>query len=351
MKGAPVPALPGFPSAAACCVSGVGRLLSSHRVSESSPQTASGGAPLKIALTGATGFVGQHVATRLRADGHWVRALCRRLPPDVPGIEWVPGDLSASAALARLTMGTDVLIHCAGQTRGLAYKDFSMTNVAGLSLLARILEKSPSCRRLLFISSLAARHPELSHYARSKRAAEACLQANRCLDWTIFRPPAIYGPGDRELLPLLKAMGRGFATVPANQNSRLSLLFVADLADAVVSWLETGTSCSGATYEIHDGREGGYSWVDILHVAASLRGAPVRGLRIPGWLLTTAGVINETRARMFGSPPMLSRGKARELRHHDWVCSNDAISADLHWRPKFDLAAGLMATPGWLVRP
>ncbi|MGB5148263.1 MAG: NAD(P)-dependent oxidoreductase, partial [Porticoccaceae bacterium] len=172
-------------------------------------------APL-IAITGATGFIGSNLCFRLRASGFRVRALVRS-PGQAQslvraGVDIVPGDLTAPLALGQLLAGCAAVIHCAGTVRGRTLADFAPANVLGNRHLIQAIKMSDTPPRLLALSSLAAREPQLSPYAASKFAGEQVVTASGdTVAWTILRPPAVYGPGDRELLPLFRLMARGIA--------------------------------------------------------------------------------------------------------------------------------------------
>src|SRR5262245_24206834 len=133
--------------------------------------------PGPVALTGATGFIGRHLANHLRTRGFTVRALTRRPQPHLEGLAWIPGDLSDLAALARLLDGASFVVHCAGVVRGASVDDFDRVNAAGTANLIAAALALPRPPPFLLISSLAAREPDLSWYAASKRKAETRLAA------------------------------------------------------------------------------------------------------------------------------------------------------------------------------
>jgi nucleoside-diphosphate-sugar epimerase len=298
-----------------------------------------------VALTGASGFVGAAIARRLAADGWHLRLLVRagseKRLPGLPNAQPVTGSLADAGALKHLLCDARFLVHCAGAVRGSRYADFERVNVTGTQAL---LDAAPPGLRIVHISSLAARHPQLSHYAASKRAGELrVLAAVPAFRRVVLRPPAIYGPGDRELRPLLDAMLRGFALIPGPRGARFSLLHVDDLSGAVACLL-SGDAGWGELHEPDDGFPGGYRWQDVLAAIARLRGRPVRSLAMPGVLLSALGSGNELLSRLTGRAPMLSRGKARELRWPDWVAAGNASLAATGWRPATGLDQGLADT-------
>jgi nucleoside-diphosphate-sugar epimerase len=236
--------------------------------------------------------------------------------------------------------GAQAVVHCAGAVRGRDYADFARTNVAGTAQLLSVLstQDPPS---LLMLSSLAAREPDLSWYSRSKREAELLLgNAPDSLHWSIMRPPAVYGPGDRELLPLFRLAARGWLPVPGDPEARISLIHIDDLVNAVLALLAT-PALRGKTLSACDGQADGYSWSDIAAIAAQVWSRPVRLWPLPGVLLDGIAATNLWRARLLGAAPMLTPAKLRELRHRDWVVDNAVLTAVSGWTPSVDLATGL----------
>ncbi len=302
--------------------------------------------PSLLALTGATGFIGAALISRLAGAGWQVRALFRpragRVPPRLPGVEWLPGDLGDEGALDALVTGTDAVIHCAGAVRGARRAEFDRVNADGAGRVAQAAARLPRPPRFLLISSLAARMPELSDYAGSKWRGECAVRATAGLRWTVLRPPAVYGPGDRELLPLFRCIAMGFAPRPAGAPGRFSLIEVDDLAAAVLCWL-AGDVGHGENFELDDGCVGGYDWDAVATVAGRVLrdGRPVRRVPIPVPLLRLAALANLGASRVFGYAPMLTPGKVREMTHSDWLCDSRPFALATGWRPVIDLASGL----------
>lgn len=305
---------------------------------------------MHIALTGATGFIGSRLSARLAQDGHKLRLLYRgqRAPAAPPGSTLVQGDLADPVALGRLVSGTDAVIHLAAVVRGARAADFEGPNVDGTRRVLDALDRGAPDAALLFVSTLAAREPGLSFYAASKHAAEREIAARRAGRPTlVLRPPAVYGPGDTEMLPVFRFMARtGLAPCPGSPAQRLSLVHVDDLVEAVRVWSGVARQ-PGGTLCIHDGRPEGYDWQELAAAAGRVCGRRVRVWRVPGPALDAVARLNLLLARLGARAPMLSPAKLRELRHPDWVC-RDCPSALLPgWAPRIGLDEGLRRTPGW----
>jgi len=259
-------------------------------------------------------------------------------------IQWIAGDLADLDSLRRFVSGVDAVVHCAGAVRGASQAHFNRVNVDGVARLVQAVREQHQLPRFLLISSLAAREPHISPYAASKRQGEEALAAGAGeMNWTSFRPPAVYGPGDKELLPLFRWIGRGFAPILGEADARFSLLYVEDLAEAVVKWLDCGKG-ERQRFELHDGHLGGYTWGEVIETVARLYGKKPFRFQVPEFILQFLARLNLTTAQLLEYAPMLTPGKIRELRHHDWVCDNDALSHTIGWLPQISLEEGLRRT-------
>jgi len=298
-----------------------------------------------VALTGATGFIGTALIKQLQLAGWQVKALYRPKPGrssvSSQNLTWVAGDVSNLASLNSLMADADAVIHCAGAVRGVTQADFDLINETGARHVAEVATTQNKPPRLLLISSLAARMPELSHYAGSKMRGELAIK-NSPLRWTIFRPPAVYGPGDRELLPLFQSMAKGLAPLPAGANGRFSIIHVDDLAAAMVHCLGQDAG-DGKTFELDDGHFGGYDWPKVIQIAETVlrNGGKIRRLPIPISLLKLVAWTNFYAAQLLRYAPMLTPGKIREITHSDWLCDNNDITRITGWQPTCELAQGL----------
>lgn len=306
--------------------------------------------PRTLAITGATGFIGAALLRELVGRSDRIRALFRSRPaPSGNGalrsqVEWVRGSLADPESLERLTRGVEIVIHCAGAVRGATREHFDRVNSEGVARLVEAARQSRPPPRFLLISSLAAREPQLSLYAASKRGGEEALRAaGQGMEWSVLRPPAVYGPGDREMRPLLKAMQRGVAPVLGRREARFSMIFVADLAGAVRHLVDQPNWESGP-FELHDGHAGGYTWRDVIGTFARITRRPVRPVPVPAILLKAVAAANQMLGRRLGYAPMLTPGKVRELTHPDWVCADARFRKATGWVPRVAIEEGLRRT-------
>ena len=285
------------------------------------------------------------------AEKYAVRVLVRQSQDTTleafDGAEVMPGNLADQDSLNRLVSGVDAVIHCAGKVRGATQAQFDRVNVDGTRNILRAIKATGCGPRLLLISSLAARAPQLSFYAASKHRAEQLLESDgRDVAWTIIRPPAVYGPGDREMLPIFRLMARGIAITPGSPAARFSLLYVSDLSRAATAWLRTDAPLR-QVFEIDDGRATGYDWHDVSDIIEELCDRKIRVIRAANWLLDLPAWINSRIGAVFGTSPMLTTQKLRELRHQDWVSDNSAFRQAANWQPRISLSEGLRTTPNW----
>jgi nucleoside-diphosphate-sugar epimerase len=256
------------------------------------------------------------------------------------GVSLIEGDLDDSGALHRLVSDAAAVIHAAGAVRGSSQQDFDHINVSGTRNVLDAINAQPTPPRLLLLSSLAAREPSLSWYAASKRAGESLLDSQPALDWLILRPPAVYGPGDKEMLPVFQAMARGIAPVPGDTKARISLIHVSDLVAAVIACLQCDAT-RHRTLTLCDGKPNGYDWREMADLVAAVWGRKVRLWQVPRWLLDSLAWANVRSAGLTGRSPMLTPAKLRELRHSNWVTDNELITASTGWEPAIGLRPGL----------
>lgn len=294
---------------------------------------------MKLAVTGGTGFVGSHLVAAALAAGHEVRALTRRDQPPRERLTWVAGSLDDRDALKRLIEEADAAIHVAGVINAPNPAGFEQGNVAGtLAMLAAAT--AGGVRRFVHVSSLAAREPKLSQYGASKARAEELVKSSG-LDWSIVRPPAVYGPGDKETLELFKMAKMGLVLLPAR--GRVSLIHVDDLARLLLALTQRGIP-KRLIIEPDDGTPGGWSHKDFAKALGRAVGRRNVSLSAPRLMMRIAARLDRLMRR---DRAKLTPDRAAYFCHPDWVVSSGASAPQGLWHPAIETNQGLAATAGW----
>ncbi len=294
---------------------------------------------MKLALTGATGFVGGRLLGLAVDDGHEVRALTRRPMRPCRGVTWVEGALDAPDRLAELVAGADAVIHVAGLISAPDAAGFEAGNVAGTASILAAAEAA-AVPRFVHVSSLAAREPELSLYGASKARAEALVAASSLATATV-RPPAVYGPGDRETLELFRMAARGIVLLPPV--GRLSLIHVEDLARLLLG-LAGSPVRHDIIYEPDDGRSGGWTYREFGLALGRAVGRRVLTISTPRSVMAMAARVDRL---VRGDKAKLTPDRAAYFAHGDWcVEPGQDVPASL-WQPRIDTEQGLAETARW----
>jgi uncharacterized protein YbjT (DUF2867 family) len=291
-----------------------------------------------LALTGGTGFVGQHLLRMAVEAGYQVRALTRTPRAAEPGIEWVLGSLDRPDSLEALAAGADAVIHIAGLING-SNEQFEAVNIGGTAAMLDVARKA-GVKRFVHISSLAAREPGLSRYGSSKERSERLVRVSG-FDWTIIRPPAVFGPGDRETLELFKMARRGFVALPPR--GRFSVIHVEDLCRLVLAVVDRPETV-GQTYEPDDGRENGW---DNRHFARSLGrlfGKRATTVSMPRFVLNGASRLDRLVRR---DRAKLTADRVGYFCHPDWVVRAEQRPPETLWTPQVRTPTGLKQTAEW----
>lgn len=289
-----------------------------------------------IALTGATGFVGRRTLDLALARGHSVRALARRPQQPRDGVAWIEGALGRAESLEALVAGAKAVVHIAGVVSAPDRAGFAAGNIDGTQAMVDAAVRA-GVRRFVHVSSLAAREPRLSLYGWSKAEAERVVEAS-ALDWTIVRPPAVYGPGDLEQLDVFRLAKRGLALLPPP--GHMSAIMVDDLAALLVALAERGGPRT--IYEPDDGRpitHAGYA-----RAIGHATGRRVLPLPLPAPLLRLGAKIDGL-AR--GPKAKLTPDRAAYLTHRDWAVDPARRPPPDLWTPRIDLDAGMAETARW----
>jgi uncharacterized protein YbjT (DUF2867 family) len=291
-----------------------------------------------LALTGGTGFVGSHVIDQALAAGLELRALTRRPQPERARVMWIAGALDDAASLATLVTGADAVLHVAGVINAPDRAGFAAGNIDGTRNVIAATEQA-GIRRFVQVSSIAAREPDLSDYGWSKAKADKVLIASN-LDWTIVRPPAIFGPRDNEMLELFKLARRHVVPLPP-AGGRLSVIAVEELVRLLIA-LPTSNALTREIVEPDDGRPDGWDHRELARAIGLATGSSVLPLPLPRFILDAVSAGD----RLFrGKGAKLTPDRVRYFCHEDWV-SHARPPADV-WAPQVDTRHALAATAAW----
>lgn len=324
---------------------------------------------MRFLVTGATGFIGGHLAERLVSEGHEVQALVRS-PSKAGrlrtlGVTLVQGDLSLFAAADTVLDEVDVVVHLAGVVTAWDPAEYEAINFTAVVDLMRCLERqSWRPRRLLFASSLAAAGPSPGHrpwteadpvapadpYGRAKARAEAAL-AQATFPVTTFRPPLVFGPGDPAILTLFKPARWGVGLKVAGPAQRLSWIYVDDLVDAILAMSADERSGSFTYFVTSE------DTMDTDRLYEALRAALHRSilvLPVPGSVLWVAAAVSSAVAPRLGLRNQLDHKQVSQMLEPAFVCTSAALTRDLGWQAAVGFEEAVARTAqgyrelGWL---
>jgi len=292
-----------------------------------------------LAVTGGTGFVGSHLLRVARSEGYEIRALTRGWRPPEEGIDWIDGALDRDDSLTKLCEGADAIVHIAGLINASSRAAFDAVNVGGTTNLIDAA-RGAGVRRFVHISSLAAREPELSDYGRSKARSELVVAASG-LDWTIIRPPAVYGPGDRETFELFKMARRGLVALPPR--GRFSVIHVEDLCRLILAVVDEPDTI-GETYEPDDGVANGWEHRHFARTLGRAFGRRTATVAMPRVVMHGASHVDRLVRR---DKARLTPDRVRYFCHPDWVITAEHRPPERLWNPQIRTPTGLKQTAEW----
>lgn len=276
-----------------------------------------------LAITGGTGFVGAHVIRHALDAGYHVRALIRTPSKAVithENLTWHSGALGDDDA--GFVKDADIVIHIAGLIKAKSRAIFDAVNVDAARSVARAAQAA-GVSRFVHISSMAARVPELSDYAASKRAGEDVVRNVFNGPLAIIRAPAVFGPGDAATKPFFDAVKRGWLPLPGGagwKTRKLSIAYSDDLARDIIQSAVSGTY-DGQTVSPASWPDIG--WQDFAQMLSTAKGSKVRPMPLPLALLYPVAGVTSVTSRLLGKGH-LTLGKLNEFLYQDWS-SGDTI--------------------------
>jgi nucleoside-diphosphate-sugar epimerase len=308
--------------------------------------------PDRVLVTGATGFVGSHIAQAFVEAGYEVRVGSRASSNErwISSLdtERVPLDLDGSAEdVSRAVHNVDVVVHAAGITRARRPGDYYSVNAGGTRSVATAALRA-GVRRLVLISSLAARgpdgrdHPE-SDYGRSKLEAESHLRVlSGRMEAVVLRPAAVYGPRDTDLLPLFRMARAGWLPVPRGA-APLQPIYAEDAARAALAAAREPVGFG--PFPVAENRR--YAWPDVAAGLEKSLGRTVRAVGLPAGAFVLAGRAAEWATKPLSAVPIFDERRARDLALNAWTCDVSGTGEALGWRAEVSLFEGLERTARW----
>ena len=309
-------------------------------------------------VAGGAGFIGSHLTEALVKKGFTVTCLVRNTSNlsnlEDLNVRLVHGDCTREESLYEAVSGIDYVFHLAGLTKACSEVDFFDANVkCTRNILGAVLEKNRGIRRFVYISSLAAAGPSndgaplkedctaapISLYGKSKLEGEQSVLMHRSdIPVVVIRPPAVYGPRDKDMLVIYRMVKAGIA--PMWGTCYYSFIYVEDLINGILlSALDE--NAAGEIFFISDGII--YSSDDVIDaVADAVQKRPIR-FRIPRFVMSSAGFILE----QFGKSSIINTDKMRELKHLHWVCDSSKAEERLKFEPQVKIKEGARWTADW----
>ncbi len=312
---------------------------------------------MKALVTGATGFIGSHLCEELVRRGYEVTCLVRK----TSSLKWIEslnlnlvhGDCNDRDSLAPAVTGVDYIFHLAGLTKATSRDDFFCANTEGTGNLIRAAsEKNPGLKRFLFVSSLAAAGPckagpiredsvpsPVSDYGMSKLEGEKAVLAFRdSIPVTIVRPPAVYGPRDRDMLVLFKMIKKGIFFDLGK--CYYSMLYVDDLVRGIIVCAEDKKTEGKVYFLSHSKVVTGEEIVKEICSALDVKAVP---LKVPKFVMPFFAFLGEK----MNKQGIINRDRIKDFRHSHWICDAEKVQREIGFTPQVGLKEGIKWTADW----
>lgn len=281
---------------------------------------------LRVLVTGATGFTGRELVRQLCGAGAQVRALARSTSDRAPlaglPVAWIEGDVADPEAAARAVAGCSHVFHVAACYReaGLPDAVYRRVHVEGTQRIAEAAVAAGGVERFVHVSTVGV-HGHIERppadetapfnpgdiYQRTKAEAELWLHAfarDRGLAYTVIRPAAIYGPGDRRLFKLFKMALWPVFPLLGRSRGLYHLIHVGDLCRAL-RLAAVHPAAAGEAFIVGDPAAVAIEWIG--RTVASELGRPFRPLRLPAWPFFLAADLTEAVCKPLGVKPPIYR--------------------------------------------
>lgn len=321
---------------------------------------------MKVLVTGATGFIGSHVADKLLAKGYSVRCIARK----TSNLRWLEGknfeiieaSLDDPESLQRAVEGVDYVYHVAGLTFARNYEEFLKGNRDATANLLSVVEKyAPNIKRFLFVSSQTVTGPAkslsepvdentpcnpITSYGKSKKAAEdVVLSYKGKIPYTIVRAPAVYGPRDTAIYDIFRTVKIGLGTMVGFNDKYISLIHSEDLSRGIIEAAESEKTIDEIYFV---SSEEFYTWKQLINLIAEKMGKKfVIKLRLPHWVVLAAAATSEFLGKFSDKPPIFNYEKGIDFIQDYWICSTEKAKRDFGYRQLVSIEEGMQNTIEW----
>ncbi len=312
---------------------------------------------MKALVTGATGFIGGHLTEALVREGFDVSCLTRSSSNlrylEGLNVSFMTGDCTDEESLSGVR-GFDYVFHLAGLTKAASEEELYLVNQKGTeNIVNAVLRFNPGLKRFIYVSSLAAAGPccdgepqiedcephPVSAYGKAKLGGErAVLLQKGKMPFSVVRPPAVYGPRDKDLLVFFKMVKSGL--IPYWGKSYYSFLYVDDLINGIIlsALRDEG---EGEIFFMSDGNV--YSSDDIIDaISTALQCRPLK-VGIPRCVMPVLGAL----AEKLKGVSIINPDKIKEIRHTHWTCCTTKAKEKLGFSPKVKIKEGAKWTADW----
>lgn len=322
-----------------------------------------------VFITGATGFIGQHLTIFLARHGHVVSALYRSFSKTKDllheNIKWVKGDVTDPDSLNEAMQNCDTVIHLAAYAKSwssdkLAYHKI---NYLGTKNVLEIAMKN-EIKKVIIVSTAGVFGPSFnmrpinesteratgffSEYERTKDAADRLIMDyfSKKLNVCIVCPTRVYGPGElsesNSVTKIIKQYMDGrFRFLPGNGESIGNYVFIEDVVNGIIHALEKGRN--GERYVL--GGEN-LSFNQLFHHISAATGKNYKLFNLPTWFIIFLASILKLLADLFSGRPLITPGWARKYLHH-WIVSSEKAKKELGYKP-VSFEEGLKKTVEWI---
>ncbi|MFC3562620.1 NAD-dependent epimerase/dehydratase family protein [Pedobacter jamesrossensis] len=313
----------------------------------------------RVLITGATGFVGYHLIKAALANELEVYISVRSSSNVAHlkdfNINYVHLDFELIYQLRNHIdeKKYDYIIHAAATTKAKNREEYFRINATYTRNLAlAATESKHKIKKMVFVSSLAARGPlkddaDLSYpvtlYGNSKALAETYLSKMTDLPLIVFRPTAVYGPREKDILILIKSINSGLELYVGKQQQKLSFVYVTDLAEIIIESLHS--KIVHRTYNVSDGMV--YDKFSLANYASKALHKKPFTLSLPLSAVKALAWSMEKSYSLFNKVPALNMDKIKDLSASNWACDIENLKEDFGFEPKYQLENGLNETIAW----